>query len=79
CTLTPSKVAFLDAENISAGTHINAIGTFTPTTREIKSGLMKESKVYVDDYEAAMKESGDLLIPISEGIMSAKDIKASLG
>ena len=79
CTLTPSKDAFLDAKNISAGTHINAIGTFTPTTREIKSDLMKKSKVYVDDYEAAIKESGDLLIPISEGIMSAKDIKASLG
>ncbi|KGH33670.1 ornithine cyclodeaminase family protein [Lactococcus cremoris] len=79
CTLTPSKEAFLEADFISAGTHINAIGTFTPTTRELKSELMVKGKVYVDDYEAALKESGDLLIPIAEGLMKEENIVGSLG
>lgn len=79
CTLTPSKEAFLEADFISEGTHINAIGTFTPTTRELKSELMVKGKVYVDDYEAALKESGDLLIPIAEGLMKEENIVGSLG
>ena len=33
----------------------------------------------VDEYAAALKESGDLLIPISEGAFSAEKIVGSLG
>lgn len=78
CTLTSSKAAFLKKEWISPGTHINAIGTFTPETREITSELMEVSAIYVDDYEAALKESGDLLIPMAEGRLSKSDILGSL-
>ncbi|OQO68497.1 ornithine cyclodeaminase [Enterococcus villorum] len=78
CTLTTSKDAFLQKEWITPGTHINAIGTFTPETREITSELMKESDIYVDDYEATLKESGDLLIPIAEGVLSKSAILGSL-
>ncbi|MEQ7263424.1 ornithine cyclodeaminase family protein [Enterococcus hirae] len=78
CTLTPSKEAFLKKEWLTPGAHINAIGTFTPDTREITSELMKSSAIYVDDYEAAMKESGDLLIPIAEGELSESAISGSL-
>ena len=56
-----------------------AIGTFTPTSRELTSDLVKNSQVFVDEYAAALKESGDLLIPISEGAFSAEKIVGSLG
>lgn len=79
CTLTPSKQAFLDREMVAPGTHINAIGTFTPETREICSNLIISSNVYVDDYQAVLKESGDLLIPISEQSFQSSAIKGSLG
>lgn len=79
CTLTPSKEAFLDLSLVSKGAHINAIGTFTPDSREIKSNLISAGKVFVDDYKAALTESGDILIPISEGNFSQDKIIASLG
>lgn len=79
CTLTPSKEAFLKKEWISSGTHINAIGTFTPDTREISSELMSTSQIFVDDYSAALQESGDLLIPITEGQLDESAIVGSLG
>lgn len=79
CTLTPAKVAYLDMDMIPKGAHINAVGTFTPDTREIKSSLISGSKVFVDDYHAALTESGDILIPISEGNFKFDDIVASLG
>lgn len=79
CTLTPSREAFLEKEWIQPGTHINAIGTFTPDTREITTDLMSCSTVYVDDYEAALNESGDLLIPMREGALTEDHIRGSLG
>ncbi|QSE77384.1 ornithine cyclodeaminase family protein [Lactococcus taiwanensis] len=78
CTLTSSKEAFLGKDIVEEGTHINAIGTFTPDTREIKSDLMAQSKIYVDDYEMAFKESGDIIIPISEGNLYPDSIVGSL-
>lgn len=79
CTLTPSKEAFLKADWIKPGAHINAIGTFTPSTREITSELMALSKIYVDDYQAISAESGDYLIPLNEGILTEASLFASLG
>lgn len=79
CTLTPSKQAFLDKDMVSPGTHINAIGTFTPETRELTSDLVASASVYVDDYQAALQESGDLLIPIAEQSFHSSAIKGSLG
>lgn len=79
CTLTSSKEAFLDKKIIAPGTHINAIGTFTPITRELTTNLMVQGKIFVDDYNAALKESGDLLIPISEGVLGSESIIGSLG
>ncbi|MGX7419703.1 ornithine cyclodeaminase family protein [Carnobacterium gallinarum] len=79
CTLTPSKEAYLKPEWIKQGAHINAIGTFTPTTREITSELMAQAELFVDDYDAIKKESGDYLIPLNEKIISDTHIKASLG
>lgn len=79
CTLTPSKQAFLEKDWIKPGAHINAIGTFTPTTREITSDLMVASRLFVDDYEAANNESGDYLIPLAEKVITKAHIQASLG
>ena len=66
-------------KDVLPNAHINAIGTFTPTSRELTSDLVKNSQVFVDEYAAALKESGDLLIPISEGAFSAEKIVGSLG
>jgi ornithine cyclodeaminase/alanine dehydrogenase-like protein (mu-crystallin family) len=40
---------------------------------------MKRAKVVVDSRDAALKEAGDIIIPISEGIISPDHIYAELG
>ncbi|MCD7884399.1 MAG: ornithine cyclodeaminase family protein [Lachnospiraceae bacterium] len=79
CTVTPSKEAYLEAEWIRSGTHINAVGTFSPTTREVTSALMARSSLYADQIEALKKESGEYLIPLSEGLITEEHIKGSIG
>ena len=79
CTLTPSKDPYLKKEWVKKGAHINAVGTFTPTTREVTSELMAASKLYADQIEALKKEGGEYLIPLSEGLIGEDHIKGSVG
>lgn len=79
CTLTPSKQPWLEAEWVKPGAHINAVGTFSPVTREVTSGLMAASALYADQVEALKKESGEYLIPLQEGLITEAHIRGSIG
>lgn len=79
CTVTPSKEAYLEAEWVKPGAHVNAVGTFTPTTREVTSKLVQISSLFADETEACRKESGEYLIPLQEGLIGEDHIKGSIG
>jgi ornithine cyclodeaminase/alanine dehydrogenase-like protein (mu-crystallin family) len=46
---------------VASGTHINAVGAFTPSMVELPPGLLDRAYVVVDDLEAAAAEAGDLI------------------
>src|SRR6201993_4883016 len=71
-TVTSSKTPVLKGEWLKRGCHVNAIGACRPDWRELDDNAMRNSVVLVDSREAAMKESGDL-------ILSAAKIHAELG
>ncbi len=79
CTVTPSREPYLKAEWVAPGTHINAVGAFTPTAREVTSALVAKSKLYADQVEAMKKECGEFLVPCQEGLIGADHIVGSLG
>ena len=59
--------------------HINGIGSFKTTMREIGSDVIKSSLLIVDQRESVLAEAGDIVIPISEGVITAEHIHAELG
>jgi ornithine cyclodeaminase/alanine dehydrogenase-like protein (mu-crystallin family) len=71
-TVTSSKTPVLKGEWLKRGCHVNAIGACRPDWRELDDNAMRNSVVFVDSREAAMKESGDL-------ILSGAKIHAELG
>ncbi len=77
-TATTSSTPVINYEWIKPGTHINAIGAFRPDMREIDSKTILNAKVVVDLREAALKEAGDIIIPIQEGLISREHIYAEL-
>ncbi|MCI7814339.1 MAG: ornithine cyclodeaminase family protein [Lachnospiraceae bacterium] len=79
CTVTPSKEPYLKAQWIKPGTHINAVGAFTPTAREVCSDLIAKAKLYADQVEAMKKECGEYLIPLAEGVIGEEHIQGSIG
>jgi len=76
---TSSKTPVLDGDWLEDGAHINAIGSHTPTTRELDDVTVKRSKIVVDLREAALSEAGDLIIPIERGVIPRNPIYAELG
>src|SRR6266511_2678901 len=78
-TATSAHTPLFSAADVRAGTHVNAIGAFTPDMQEVPPELVAGAKVVVDSREACMAEAGDILIPIREGLISASHIYAELG
>lgn len=79
-TATTSKKPVFKGEWLQNGTHINGIGSHHgPGVRELDETTVKRAKVVVDSREACLKEAGDLIDPISKGVISADYIYAELG
>ena len=65
-------------EWIKPGTHTDFIGNHHATKRECDTALITKSRVFCDTYVNAMKEAGEILVPISEGVFKKEDIVAEL-
>ncbi len=79
CTATTStRPVFADAD-VRAGTHVNAIGAYTPQMQEIPAETVLRAKVVIDHRKASLAEAGDLLSPLRQGLMTEDHIYAELG
>lgn len=58
---TPATDPLFPASSVRPGTHVNAIGAFTPEMAELDAELLERAYVVVDDREAAAAEAGDLI------------------
>jgi alanine dehydrogenase len=77
-TITPSRSPIVLASYIKEGVHINAMGADAPGKQELDPEILKKAKIVVDDYEQAI-HSGEVNVPISQGIIKPSDIYAELG
>jgi ornithine cyclodeaminase len=78
-TATNARQPVLKLEWISPGTHINAIGTYSPSAREIDTATMAAASLFVDRRESALNEAGDYLIAAVEDAIGPAHIRAELG
>jgi len=79
CTASSSATPLFDGSQVRPGTHINGIGSHTPGARELDSTIIKRSKLVADSYDACLKEAGDIMIPLQEGVISKDHMYAELG
>src|SRR5690349_9989682 len=78
-TATSSQEPVINKDWISAGAHVNAIGTHSPNSREVDSGTMGVARIFVDRRESALNESGDYLLAAKEGVVTPDSIVAEIG
>lgn len=68
CTCTTSTEPVFDGSLLKPGVHVNAVGSYKPTSRELDDAALRGALVTVDA-DTALEESGDLVIPLESGVI----------
>lgn len=79
CTATDATAPLFKREDVKKGAHINAIGSFQPHMQELDPRLIRDARVFLDQTEQCLKESGDLIKPILAGIIDESHIAGEIG
>jgi ornithine cyclodeaminase len=77
--VTLSSTPVIESGWVKPGAHIICVGACRPTQREIDPDLTARARLFVDSREAALVESGDVVLGIQEGRFTADHIVAELG
>lgn len=79
CTTTSAATPILEGGWLAPGTHVNAVGSSVPHTRELDGEAVRRSSLFVDRRESTLSEAGDVLLAMEEGIVGADHIVAEIG
>ena len=76
---TSSSTPVFDGSRVEPGTHVTAVGSFTPEMREVDTALVTRARVIVDHREAVLEEAGDIIGPIQDGDVDKSIVAAEIG
>ena len=71
---TLSTDPIVRGEWVRPGTHVDLVGGFTPTMREGDDSLVRAARVFADTRAGALKEAGDLVVPVASGILDPDSV-----
>lgn len=74
---TSATSPLVSATDVTPGTHVDLIGSFTPAMVEADPALVTSVSLFVDVREA-LHEAGDLTGPLRDGILQESDVRATL-
>ncbi len=77
-TTTPSREPIVKSKWVGPGTHINAMGADAPGKEELDGHVFYKSKLFIDGWDQA-SHSGEINIPVAEGIVKESDVQGTLG
>lgn len=75
---TLAKTAIIKGDWVKPGTHLDMIGSHKPTTRETDDVAIRKSSIFVDSRAGALHETGELALPIADGVITEADVKADI-
>lgn len=79
-TVTPSSKPVFDGTKVKAGATVSCVGAYQHHMQEMDPAILpRASKIYFDSKEAVLSESGDILIPLEQGIITEADFTGDLG
>lgn len=79
-TVTPSRKPVFDARLVKPGVAVSCVGAYQPFMQEMDPRLLPMAAgIYFDSREAVLAESGDILKPLAEGVITEADFTGDLG
>ena len=77
--VTSSPTPVIESGWVKPGAHVISVGACRPTQREMDPDLVARARLFVDSRQAALVESGDVVLGIREGRFAADHIAGELG
>lgn len=77
--VTSSPTPVIENGWVKPGAHVISVGASRPNQREMDPALTARGRLFVDSREAALVESGDVVMGIKEGRFGASHIVAEVG
>jgi ornithine cyclodeaminase len=75
---TSSPAPVLPGKWLRPGTFVDLVGSFSPSRREVDDDVVRRSRIFVDTFEGALAEAGDLIDPLARGVIDRKRIEGEL-
>jgi ornithine cyclodeaminase len=77
-TATLSSSPLVHGAWLREGTHLDCVGAFKPSMRETDDECVRRATLFCDTRAGALKEGGDLALPIADGVILPSDVAADL-
>jgi len=77
-TATMSKEPLIHGAWLRPGTHLDGVGAYLPDHQEIDEAAVLRAELFVDSREAAVREGGDIVIPMNAGVIDMSHVRADL-
>ncbi|XQW84221.1 ornithine cyclodeaminase family protein [Thalassotalea piscium] len=75
---TLSQTPLIFGRWLSPGQHLDMVGSYRPDMREMDDECLLDNSLFVDNFDGALRETGDIVIPLKEQVIRKEDIKADL-
>ncbi len=75
---TLSKEPLVFGKLLKEGQHLDLVGAYKKDMREADDEAVVRSSIFLDTFQGGLKESGDIVIPLKNGIIKESDIQSDL-
>lgn len=75
---TSSPTPILAGKWLKPGAHVDLIGSFQPGKRESDDDVILRARIFVDTFDGALHEGGDVVEPMSRGVIDRSRIEGQL-
>lgn len=75
---TLSRTPLIQGDWLQPGAHLDLVGAYTPEMRESDDSCVTRASLFVDTRAGALKEGGDIAIPLRNGVITESAVKGDL-
>ena len=77
-TATTSLEPLVCGAWLKEGAHLDLVGGFTPAMREADDEAVRRARIWVDTFEGALAEAGDIVQPLQSGVLAREAVAGDL-
>lgn len=63
---------------LKPGAHLDLVGAYNPAMRESDDDCLRRAQIYVDTRGGALKEGGDIVQPLADGVITKAEVRGDL-